>query len=202
MPNFKGGKKYKAGKHTETKAEFYEVDWSAGQSVGRILKPLGDRNMLVFCHDNKERICHIRGAIKKSERITVGDLVLISIRAQEMNATQSTQKDKGDILVKYEREQHRQLKKIGVNPALFTTIEVLNPKQRAEGVNPQTNEDGIEFDYGSDEDDSSDEDGNSSEEEKKRDDKKRVEETKRAAARTNKVTSSGADDDTVDIDAI
>lgn len=204
MPkNTKGGKKFKSGKHTETKLEFYDVDWEAGQSVGRILKPLGDRNMLVFCHDNKERICHIRGAIKKSERITVGDLVLISIRAQEMNVTQTTQKDKGDILVKYDREQHRQLKKLGVNPALFTTIEVLNPKQRAEGINPQMSEDGIEFDYGSDgdESDSDSESGDSSEEDAKREAKKRVEETKRATAREAKTVTVN-EDDSIDIDAI
>jgi translation initiation factor 1A len=202
MPNFKGGKKYKAGKQTETKAEFYEVDWSSGQSVGRILKPLGDRNMLVFCHDNKERICHIRGAIKKSERITVGDLVLISIRAQEMNVTQSTQKDKGDILVKYDREQHRQLKKLGVNPALFTNIEVMDSKQRASGQTPQMAEDGIEFDYGSDDDSDDDsESGDSSEEDAKREVKKRVEETKRATAREAKAVTVN-EDDSIDIDAI
>lgn len=201
MPNFKGGKKYKSGKHTEVKLDFYEIDWSSGQSVGRILKPLGDRNMLVFCHDNKERICHIRGAIKKSQRITVGDLVLISIRAQGMNATQTTQKDKGDILVKYEREQHRQLKKLGVNPSLFTNIEVLDERQRASGVNPQISEDGIEFDYGSDSVDSDSEEGDTSEEEKNREEKKQVEEAKRTTARTAKAMIVN-EDDSVDIDAI
>lgn len=200
MPNFKGGKKYKAGKQVETKVDFYDVNWSEGQSVGRILKPLGDRNMLVFCNDGKERICHIRGAIKKSQRITVGDLVLISIRAQEMNATQSTQKDKGDILVKYEREQYKQLKKFpGVNATLFTNIEVLDSRQRAAGISPDMHEDGIEFDYGSD-GDSSDE-GNSSEEGVKREEKKQVEDAKRATARTAK-TAAVNDDDAVDIDAI
>lgn len=202
MPNVKGGKKYKAGKHTETKLEFYEVDWEAGQSVGRILKPLGDRNMLVFCHDNKERICHIRGAIKKSERITVGDLVLISIRAQEMNVTQTTQKDKGDILVKYDREQHKQLKKLGVNPALFTNIEVMDSKQRASGKTPQMTEDGFEFDHGSDNESENDsESGNSSEEDAKREAKKRAEEAKRATARDAKAVTVN-EDDSIDIDAI
>lgn len=189
----------------DTKLDFYDVNWSEGQSVGRILKPLGDRNMLVFCNDNQERICHIRGAIKKSQRITVGDIVLLSIRSQEMNASQSTQKDKGDILVKYEREQYKQLKKFnGVNATLFTNIEVLDSRQRALGVNPQMSEDGIEFDYGSNGEDSSDEDGKSSEESAKREEKKRLEDTKRAAARTQKVgdVAGGGEDDSIDIDAI
>jgi translation initiation factor 1A len=200
MPNVKGGKKYKAGKQTETKAEFYEVDWSSGQSVGRILKPLGDRNMLVFCNDNKERICHIRGAIKKSERITVGDLVLISIRAEGLHATQSTQKDKGDILVKYDREHHKQLKKLGVNPILFTSLELLDAKQRAEGKTKQMVDDGFEFEHASDGEDESEE-GNSSEEDAKREEKKRVEETKRATAREAKAVTVN-EDDSIDIDAI
>ncbi len=195
----KGGKKYKSGKQVETKIEFHEVDWAEGQTVGRVLKALGDRNLLVFCNDTKERICHIRGAIHKRVRITVGDVVLLSIRAEGMNITHSTQKDKGDILVKYEREHHKQLKSIpGVNPALFTHIEVLNSRQRAEGISADSYDDGIEFDYGSD---NSDEEGDASEDGKKREEKKQVEEAKRAAARSSK-TAAAADDDSVDIDAI
>jgi translation initiation factor 1A len=179
--------------------EFYEVDWESGQSIGRILKPLGDRNMLVFCNDNKERVCHIRGTIKPSERITVGDLVLISIRSQEMNMTQSSQKDKGDILLKYDREQHKQLKKLGVNPVLFTSVELLDAKQRAEGKTKQLVDDGFEFDNASDTESS--EEGGSSEEEAKREAKKRVEETKRATAREAKAVTVN-EDDSIDIDAI
>jgi translation initiation factor 1A len=199
MPNTKGGKKYKSGKHTEKKVEFYEVNWDEGQSVGRILKALGDRNMLVFCNDNKERVCHIRGTIKPSERITVGDLVLISIRSQEMNMTQSSQKDKGDILLKYDRDHHKQLKKLGVNPVLFTSVELLDAKQRAEGKTKQLVDDGFEFDHESDTESS--EEGGSSEEEAKREAKKRVEETKRATAREAKAVTVN-EDDSIDIDAI
>ena len=197
----KGGKKYKAGKQVETTSEFYEVNWSDGQTVGRVLKALGDRNLLVFCNDTKERICHIRGAIHKRDRITVGDIVLLSIRADGMNVTQSTQKDKGDILIKYEREQHKNLKKLpGVNPSLFTAIEVLNPSQRAAGITPQMSEDGIEFDYGSD-GDSDEENKDASEDGAKREEKKLAEEAKRAAARSAK-TATINEDDSVDIDAI
>ena len=196
----KGGKKYKSGRQVETKVEFHEVDWAEGQTVGRVLKALGDRNLLVFCNDTKERICHIRGAIHKRVRITVGDVVLLSLRSEGMNVVHSTQTDKGDILVKYEREHHKQLKSIpGVNPALFTNIEVMDSRQRAAGISAESYDDGIEFDYGSDD---SDEEGETTEDGKKREEKKQAEEAKRAAARSTKTAAAVNDDDTVNIDAI
>jgi initiation factor 1A len=105
MPNLTGGKKYKSGKHdANVKAEFHEIDAEQGQMVGRILKGLGDRNMLVYCNDGKERIAHIRGGLrKKVARLEIGDIVLISLRGEGMNATQGKILDKADILAKYDQ---------------------------------------------------------------------------------------------------
>ncbi len=142
MPNLKGGKKYKSGKGMETKAEMHEINEADGQMVGRVIKGLGDRNMLLYCNDGKERIAHIRGGLrKKVAKIEIGDIVLFSLRSLEEG---SAMRDRGDILAKYEREVHGQLKKYpGINLSLF-----VNTERGASGA-AHVDEDGFEFDYGS-----------------------------------------------------
>ena len=187
MPNFKGGKKYKSGKGMETKADMHEINEADGQMVGRVLKGLGDRNMLLYCNDGKERIAHIRGGLrKKVARIEIGDVVLFSVRSLEEG---SAMKDRGDILAKYEREVHGQLKKLpGINPSLFVNIE------RGGSGAVQADEDGFEFDYGSGEE----EEGEGGEGDgAAREKRKEAEEKKRAAARDTKQLG-----DELNIDAI
>ena len=137
MPNLKGGKKYKAGKHSNTKAEFHEI--GDGQMVARVLKHLGDRNVLVYCNDGKERIAHIRGGLsKKKACIETGDLVLISLRGKELETdktdktetkkeTENKKEDRGDVLAKYEHEVWGQLKKMEtINKNLFIQLEIMD----------------------------------------------------------------------------
>ena len=101
----------------------HEINTEDGQDVGRIVNTLGDRNMLLFCNDGKERICHIRGGLsKKSGFLDMGDIVLYSLRSE--GGLGGSAKDRGDILAKYERELHHQLKKLsGINPNLFVDVE-------------------------------------------------------------------------------
>ena len=137
MPrNLTGGNKAKSGKNENMKAELHEIDESQGQMVGRIVKGLGDRNMLIYCNDGKERIAHIRGGLrKKVARLETGDIVLISLRGEAMGASQGRVLDKGDILAKYEREVYGQLKKIdGINPKIFNQLEIMDVNQRASGI--------------------------------------------------------------------
>ncbi len=189
MPNFKGGKKYKSGKHTETKAELHEINEADGQMIGRVIKNLGDRNMMVYCNDGKERVSHIRGGLrKKTAKIEIGDIVLISLRSMDSG---SPLENRGDILAKYERETHGQLKKMKeINPKIFLTVETTGTKAE--------NDDGFEFDYGSGDEKEDDEDDKDDPEsaEKKREKRKEAEEKKRAAARSAK---HSADDDGGDI---
>ena len=83
MPNLTGGKKYKSKKNASDAPIF--VEKMSDQLYGRILKNLGDRNVLVYSNDNKIRLCHIRGSIRKDMWINVGDIVLISIRDEQLN---------------------------------------------------------------------------------------------------------------------
>ena len=201
----KGGKKYKSGKHTETKIEIHEVNEADGQMIGRVIKNLGDRNMIVYCNDGNERVSHIRGGLrKKVAKIEIGDVVLISLRSMEEG---SSLKNRADILAKYDRETHSQLKKTdGANPLLFMTIETMDSRTRVaikdmkpdEQVARAKNEydDGFDFDYGSE--------GESNNEETKeaaREKKKETEDKKRAAARTVKQTVVD-DNGEINIDAI
>ena len=193
MPNKTGGKKYKQGKHTEDKIEFHEIDEAEGQTVGRIVKNLGDRNMLVYCNDTKERICRIRGSMSKKKcRLETGDIVLISLR-EELAAGKSG-KEHGDILAKYVRETFSQLKKLpGINPILFQAVEQADYKQRATGN--VDDEDFFEAGETTDEE-------NSEEDEETKAKKREERDRKRNEARNVKEATRAGEDDDLNIDDI
>lgn len=193
----KGGKKYKSGKNTEAKVEVHEVNEDDGQMIGRVIKNLGDRNMMVYCNDGKERVSHIRGGLrKKTAKIEIGDIVLVSLRSMEKG---STMENRADILAKYERETHGILKKTeGVNPSLFLTVETMDARTRAAGAKSE-HDDGFEFDYGSggeEEEGATGGGGDAATAAAAREKRKETEEKKRAAARSAK---HGGDDDGGDI---
>ena len=129
MPNLQGGKKYKSSKHSqETKAILHPVE--EGQQIGRILKVLGNKRMIVYCNDNNQRICKIRGALGKRSWIEKGDIVLISLRdnlAAGVNGTsikEDVSSERGDILEKYDPSVLGKLKKEdGINTKLFLNLE-------------------------------------------------------------------------------
>jgi translation initiation factor 1A len=158
MPNLKGGKKYKAGKHADSTAEFHEI--GEGQTIGRVIRVLGNRNMLVYCNDGRERIAHIRGGLrKKNACIELGDIILFSLRSEGVNlATDSNgiTKERGDILAKYERAVYSQLKKVpGVNLNLFKTIETMDSRQK---ISSNLEDDDFGFTFEQNDDDSNTED--------------------------------------------
>ena len=199
MPNLTGGKKYRSGFRTQQEPELHEVNEEEGQMIGRVVKALGDRNMMVFCNDNKERVCHIRGGLCKRRgkvRIEVGDIVLISLRGEGIGS--SHQMDRGDILEKFDRDLHKKLQRTlpGANPRLFTNIESLDTTARASNKTAEELEYGFEFDNEANMDDDSD-----SEE---REANKTLVAQKRSAARDVKqsATAGNGGGDDIDIDAI
>ena len=119
--NLIGGKNYKKTKHGSEKPA-YQVK-EDDQLWGRIYRILGGKNTLVYCNDNEIRLCHIRGSIRKDNWISVGDIVLISIR--DFNESKEKDKyEKGDILYKYDRDYHSKLRKEpNINPKLFLNLE-------------------------------------------------------------------------------
>ena len=80
-----------------------------GQTYGRVEKMLGNGRLLATseCAQKESNlICKIRGAMRRSEWISVGDTVLISLR--------EFQDDKADVLHVYNREEVMLLTKWGM----------------------------------------------------------------------------------------
>lgn len=161
MPNFTGGKKYKSSKHGDSAPDFHEI--GDGQIVGRVIKNLGNRNVMVYCNDNKERMGHIRGGLRKKEaRIEVGDLVLMSVRSDGMRVLgeEADATNRCDILAKYEREVHGILKKTaGVNKKLFTQLEKMDVRNRAVAYREGEEDFGFTFEASDSEDEEVPEEG-------------------------------------------
>jgi translation initiation factor 1A len=171
MPNLQGGKKYKSGKGgQDVKAELHEI--GDGQMVGRVIRNLGNRRMLIFCNDTRQRICKIRGSLrKKTAYINIGDIVLIGLR-EELATGKSSSTDisgeRGDILAKYDPSIFGKLKKEeGVNPQLFLHLETMEVAGNANATNilGKLGEDGQEDLFERDgEEDSSEDDSDDDEE--------------------------------------
>jgi translation initiation factor 1A len=145
-PNKKGGKNYKKGKHADDEPVMYER--LPDQMFGRVIKLLGGCNALVYCNDNRERICHIRGNMRKKVWIAVGDIVLISLR--ELDRTGNTSIDsvqRGDICAKYDQRVIYKLREKDhtINDKLFTIIEKLEDTGK-KGAIPAADDFGFVFD--------------------------------------------------------
>ncbi len=74
--------------------------------IGIAKKMLGFDRMLVSCQDGNERICRIRGKMKRRMWIRVGDVVLVSPWDFQSDI-------RGDIIWRYKKNQLDWLKKRG-----------------------------------------------------------------------------------------
>jgi translation initiation factor 1A len=121
--NLTGGKNHKKAKQGSEKPSFIEK--KDDQMYGRVIQNLGNRNVLTFCNDNKIRICHIRGSIRKDMWINVGDIVIISLR--DFLQDKDGKYERGDIILKYDRDYHSKLKKDDkINMKLFLNLETMD----------------------------------------------------------------------------
>lgn len=76
-----------------------------GQVYAHVTKMLGSGRLLAACGDGVERLCKIRGSMRKREWVRVGDTVLVALR--------DFHDDKADVVFKYlDAEVHR-LKRLG-----------------------------------------------------------------------------------------
>jgi translation initiation factor 1A len=170
MPNRTGGKNYKKSKQTGSFVKPF-IERQDDQLYARILKNLGGRNMLVYCNDNKIRLCHICGAMKKFTWLNTGDLVLVSLRGFEKKPEAGSKEyEKGDILAKYDVDHLGKLKKLpDINPKLFMQLETMDGTVLAaigektgkedQKLPGEDDDGGIEFDRSDEkEDEESDED--------------------------------------------
>jgi len=103
----KGGKNRRRGKNeSEDKRELQTK--IVGQEYGQVTRMLGNGRLECYCFDGKNRMCHIRGKMRKREWVNQGDIVLIGLREY--------QDDKGDIILKFQADEARALKSKGLLP--------------------------------------------------------------------------------------
>ena len=164
-PNAKGGKGYKKKKKaSNTVSAPIFIDIQEGQMLGRVIRLLGNRNVLCFCIDNILRICHICGRMKGRVWIEPGDIVLVSLRElSDMIETKGV--TRGDIIAKYAAEQHGSLRRqFGSDAKIFMKLETMEGLTLNEVGVDKTNDRslilpehdiGFVFENGSDDDDDS-----------------------------------------------
>ena len=114
MPNQKGGKKFKKGKKNnnyEKKLIFKSSE--DNQEYAKILKVNGSGRYNLFCFDGTERLGICAGNIKRKVRLTLDDIVLVSLW--------DFQDSKCSIVHKYETDEILKLKNLNEFP---TTIQL------------------------------------------------------------------------------
>jgi translation initiation factor 1A len=207
-PNAKGGKGYKKKKKVTGPIEPIYIERTGDQQVARVVRLLGDRNVLCYCNDNRLRICHICGRMKGRVWIEPGDVVLISQR--ELVNKDSSDYNRGDVLAKYPLEHLSKLRREkGVNEKLFMKLETMDGMNLTEVGVDKTNDAkikeaddcGFEFDRGSGSETEEDED--SSEEDAAAAGGNRIQRSRGGRQmEATQAAGGGGGDDVLDIDAI
>ena len=108
MPRNKtGGKKHKQRANRATGSESTRVlrFKEDQEDYAKIIKALGNCRFQVICGDGKERMAHIPGSLRKSDRFDTNSYVLVSLR--------DFQDEKTDILCKYTPQEVSKLIKLG-----------------------------------------------------------------------------------------
>merc|ERR1719263_1731676 len=97
----KGGKNRRRGTNSghQIKRDLQIKD--NNQEYAIVQKMLGNGRLMAFCSDGKERLCHIRGSMRKKVWINKDDTILIGLR--------DFQDNKADVILKYSTEEVREL---------------------------------------------------------------------------------------------
>lgn len=105
----KGGKNRRRGKNENDvlKRELIRRDGDS-QAYAQVVKMLGNGRLTAQCFDGKERLCHIRGKLRKKVWINTGDIILVGLR--------DYQESKADVILKYTSDEARVLKNEGQLP--------------------------------------------------------------------------------------
>jgi len=136
----KGGKNRRRGKNENDlmKRELIRSDGD-DQAYAQVVKMLGNGRLTAQCFDGKERLCHIRGKLRKKVWINTGDIILLGLR--------DYQEEKADVILKYTPDEARILKNEG-----------LLPESARLNEGDEANEGEVEFvDFGDDVDDGQEE---------------------------------------------
>ena len=92
-------KKHTKGGHSELQLK------EDGQEYAKVISLVGEGRLMAQCMDGVERLCHIRGALKKKVWIMKDDMILISLR--------DFQDGKADVIAKYTEQEVRTLRSMG-----------------------------------------------------------------------------------------
>ena len=113
------------------------VEKEEGQEYAQVIRMLGNGRLEASCFDGKQRLCHIRGKMRKKVWVNQGDIILVGLRPY--------QDDKADIILRYNADEARALKKRGALPS-NTLIE----------DHPEQDDDDTAFEFANDGDSDSD----------------------------------------------
>jgi len=108
MSKGKGGKNRRRGKGDSELDKRELIFKEEGQEYAQVTKMLGNGRVQAQCFDGTTRLCHIRGKLRKKVWINQGDIVLIGLR--------DFQDAKGDVILKYNADEARNLKTYGELP--------------------------------------------------------------------------------------
>jgi translation initiation factor 1A len=78
----------------------------AGQEYARVTAMLGSGRVKAMFHDGSERLCRIRGSMRRREWVHVGETVLVAVRDELAG-------DVCDIVFRYQPQDLALLKKLG-----------------------------------------------------------------------------------------
>jgi len=104
----KGGKNRRRGKNDNDEEKRELIVKEEGQEYAQVLRMLGNGRLEGYCFDGKNRLCHIRGKMRKKSWVSTGDIILIGLR--------EFQDEKADIILKYSADEARRLKANGELP--------------------------------------------------------------------------------------
>jgi translation initiation factor 1A len=149
----KGGKKKRRGKNDTTVSTRFLIEIeSDDQEYARVNKLLGDGRMLATCFkkvpqgfSSKDRVCKIRGSMRKRVWINVDDFIMISVRDCNTND------DKADVIHKYNDSEVRKLMKKGQLPNIVINAPVEVTTEKSQEATLVVEED-ITFDNDEDSD--------------------------------------------------
>lgn len=116
--NTQGGSKHKGSKKKSREQQgFVTKDEEFNEHYAQVLKELGCCQMLLLCDDGVQRVGLIRGTMRKGRktRIFVGDIVLVK---------EAEQKTQAHIMLKYDRNDVKTLKRSGALSFIKEEIQV------------------------------------------------------------------------------
>lgn len=116
--------KKKSGKRITAARKREVLFKEEGQVYGRAMAMLGNGRLRAKCDDGVERLCKIRGSMRRREFVQVGDLVLVALRdfgggsgnaddAEDDGAPDKKKLEKADVIFRYQPPEVQILKKYG-----------------------------------------------------------------------------------------